>query len=80
MSNTTTNSSLGWDSEAKGIYRWNCLYGCFASADSEPWNINEALANSSWKQAMDSKFHALLKKKTWHLVPPQKGINIIDCK
>lgn len=29
---------------------------------------------------MDIEFDALIKNKTWHLVPPQKGINIIDCK
>jgi hypothetical protein len=23
---------------------------------------------------------ALMKNKTWHLVPPRKGINIVDCK
>jgi hypothetical protein len=28
---------------------------------------------------MDSEFHAL-RKKTWHLVPSQKGSNLIDCK
>jgi hypothetical protein len=29
---------------------------------------------------MDSEFEALQRNKTWHLVPPRKGINIIDCK
>ena len=29
---------------------------------------------------MDAEFDALLKNKTWHLVPPAKGRNIIDCK
>jgi hypothetical protein len=29
---------------------------------------------------MDNEFDALIKNKTWHLVPPQKGNNIIDCK
>jgi hypothetical protein len=46
-------------------------YGCLATATSEPRNINEALGNENWKEAMDSEFHALLKNKTWHLVPPQ---------
>lgn len=26
------------------------------------------------------EYLALMKNKTWHLVPPKKGINIIDCK
>jgi hypothetical protein len=45
-------------------------YGCFASS----------VANEHWKSAMDSEFHALLKNKTWHLVPPRQGSNIIDYK
>jgi len=39
-----------------------------------------ALSNSNWKKAMDAEFLALQENKTWHLVPPQKGKNIIDCK
>jgi len=34
----------------------------------------------NWKAAMDSEYLALMKNKTWHLVPLKKGINIIDCK
>lgn len=29
---------------------------------------------------MDNEFLALMKNKTWHLVPPARGRNIIDCK
>lgn len=29
---------------------------------------------------MDVEFDALHKNKTWHLVPPQKGKNVTDCK
>jgi hypothetical protein len=29
---------------------------------------------------MDSEYMALLKNNTWHLVPPDQGNNIIDCK
>lgn len=36
--------------------------------------------DTNWKAAMDSEYLALMKNKTWHLVPPKKGINIIDCK
>jgi hypothetical protein len=28
---------------------------------------------------MDHEFDALVKNKTWHLVPSQKGTNVIDC-
>lgn len=29
---------------------------------------------------MESKHRALLQNKTWHLVPPPKGKDIIGCK
>jgi hypothetical protein len=29
---------------------------------------------------MDVEYDALMKNKTWHLVPPRKGTNVIDCK
>lgn len=29
---------------------------------------------------MDAEFTVLINNKTWHLVPPQSGRNIIDCK
>jgi hypothetical protein len=29
---------------------------------------------------MQAEYSALMKNKTWHLVPPQRGTNIIDCK
>jgi hypothetical protein len=29
---------------------------------------------------MDAEYDALMKNKTWHLVPPQKGSNVIDRK
>ena len=29
---------------------------------------------------MDEEYVALMKNKTWHLVPPRHGTNIIDCR
>ena len=29
---------------------------------------------------MDEEYQALIKNQTWHLVPPQPGRNLIDCK
>src|SRR3954469_9873867 len=29
---------------------------------------------------MDEEYSALMRNKTWHLVPKQRGKNIIDCK
>jgi hypothetical protein len=55
-------------------------YGCLATAVNEPRSNTEALASDNWKKAMDNKISALMKNNTWHLVPPQYGRNIIDCK
>lgn len=52
----------------------------FLTSIGEPQNLSEALEDNNWKQAMDAEYDALMKNKTWHLVPPQKGCNIIDCK
>jgi hypothetical protein len=54
-------------------------YGFFTSS-GEPQNINESLGDKNWKNAMDLEYSALMKSKTWHLVPPRRGTNIIDCK
>jgi histone deacetylase 1/2 len=53
-------------------------YGFLAA--SEPHNLDEALTDKNWKDAMDSEYKALVQNKTWHLVPPSRGINAIDCK
>jgi hypothetical protein len=29
---------------------------------------------------MDEEYNALMENKTWHLVPPSKNKNLIDCK
>jgi len=50
------------------------------TATGEPHDLNEALSNKQWKQAMDNEYEAHQKNKTWHLVPPNHGKNIIDCK
>jgi hypothetical protein len=54
-------------------------YGLLAST-GEPNSLDESLADVDWRQAMQLEHDALMKNKTWHLVPPQKGMNIIGCK
>jgi hypothetical protein len=54
-------------------------YGCLA-VTGEPRNLEEALRDKNWKHAMDAEYDALMNNKTWHLVLPQKGRNVIDCK
>jgi histone deacetylase 1/2 len=51
-----------------------------ASVIGEPTSVDEALHDQRWVAVVDSEHQALLKNKTWHLVPPPKGKNIIDCK
>ena len=46
----------------------------------EPHSLHEAFESKQWKNAMDEEYSALIKNKTWYLVPPAKGRNIIDCK
>jgi histone deacetylase 1/2 len=50
------------------------------SSTGEPESIDETLQDGDWKRAMDEEYMALMKNKTWHLVPQQEGKNIIDCK
>jgi hypothetical protein len=42
--------------------------------------IDEAITDKNWKATMHLEFEALIKNKTWHLVPPMKGRNIVGCK
>ena len=46
----------------------------------EPTRLSDALGDPKWKRAMDEEYDALMNNKTWHLVPSQRGKNIIDCK
>ncbi|WVZ95953.1 hypothetical protein U9M48_041653 [Paspalum notatum var. saurae] len=57
-----------------GTIRW-CNSVCM-----EPTNLQDALNNDNWRFAMDKEFDALMKNRTWHLVPHQRGLNVIDCK
>jgi hypothetical protein len=54
-------------------------YGMLTTT-GEPSSLTEALSDANGKKAMDHKFDALVKNKTWHLVPLQKGTNVIDYK
>jgi hypothetical protein len=36
----------------------------------EPYNLQEALSNPQWKATMDDEYGALMRNKTWALVPP----------
>jgi histone deacetylase 1/2 len=47
---------------------------------SEPSTVVDALDDVNWRKAMDVEYEALMKNKTWHLVPPSRGQNINDCR
>jgi hypothetical protein len=50
------------------------------SAAGEPSSVAETLNDERWVSAMNNEHTTLLKNRTWHLVPPLKGKNIIGCK
>jgi len=42
-----------------------------------PHNPKAALFDSNWKAAMLDEFDALIKNKTWELVPRPQNVNVI---
>jgi histone deacetylase 1/2 len=50
------------------------------TATAELVSVQDALAHDHWKRAMDLEYGALMKNNMWHLVPPSRRQNIIDCK
>ena len=51
-----------------------------ATTAKEPTIVQETFEDPKWVAAMDVKYKALLQNKTWNLVSPHVGKNIIDCK
>jgi hypothetical protein len=47
---------------------------------TEPRDHREAMGCPHWRDAMEVEFSALQANKTWRLVPPPPGVNIIDSK
>ena len=47
---------------------------------TEPINITQALKSPVWRKAMEEEFQALIKNKTWDLVPSSPSQTIIGCK
>jgi hypothetical protein len=61
-------------------YTYGTIKYGFLAASGEPSNLEDALHDKNWKHAMDDEYEALIKNKTWHLVPLLKGSNFFDCK
>ena len=60
-----------------GTVRWCQLA---PTSSDEPSSIAEAQGDPKWVAAMNLEHQALLRNKTWHLVPPPKSKNIVGCK
>jgi hypothetical protein len=60
-----------------GTVRWGLM---LSSGVGEPTTLTEALKDPKWIEAMNHEYNALLRNKTWHLVSPPQGKNIIDSK
>jgi hypothetical protein len=50
------------------------------TSSNDPYNVHEDLSNPKWKAGMDDEYAALMRNKTWSLVPPQLAQNVIDYK
>lgn len=50
------------------------------STDFEPTSFKEVASHDEWKEAMQKKYDALIKKGTWKLVDPPFGTKPIGCK
>jgi hypothetical protein len=61
-----------------GTIRYGKHY--FLTQSGEPYSVEDALADTNWKNVMDLEYGALIKNKSWHLVPPMKGKNVVGCK
>jgi histone deacetylase 1/2 len=60
-----------------GTVRWAMAV---TSTPDEPTTLRDAFQDPNWVSAMNTEHQALLHNRTWHLVPPPKGKNIIGCK
>jgi histone deacetylase 1/2 len=54
-------------------------YG-LSTALPESSSLSDALASDHWREALQTEYDALMRNNTCHLVSPQHGQNIIDCK
>jgi len=60
-----------------GTVRW----GLTSTVEpDEPTTVKAALRDDRWVTAMDNEYDALMKNRTWHLVPTPKHKNVIGCK
>lgn len=46
----------------------------------EPNNVSEALLSKNWIEIMDDEYKALMRNRTWKLVPPSINQKVIENK
>jgi len=56
------------------------LHPCLFLTHFEPKTVKQALENADWLAAMQQEYDALLKNKTWDLVPLPSNRQAIGCK
>ncbi|KAG8499662.1 hypothetical protein CXB51_006097 [Gossypium anomalum] len=61
-----------------GIFKPRVLH--VETDEFEPRTVEEALAHTEWKQAVQAEFDALVDNSTWCLVPLPPGRKVIGCK
>jgi hypothetical protein len=63
-----------------GVFKPNPRYATVATVAEPPpvpSSIRAALQDADWRQAMRDKHDALLRNKTWRLVPRLPGVRVI---
>lgn len=63
--------------------RYMAITRLVISKNEDPRTLKEALSSpdqDSWKRAMDEEINSLMQNKTWELVSPPVGANIVTCK
>ena len=63
-----------------GVLKPRTYLSTICSFAPVPLTISEALPNPHWKAGMELEFQALLKTKTWDLIPPFLRQTIVQCK
>ena len=46
----------------------------------EPSSVDEVLSDPKWKAAMQLEYGALIRNKTWNLVPMDPNYKLVGCK
>ncbi|XP_019095558.1 PREDICTED: uncharacterized protein LOC109130449 [Camelina sativa] len=65
----------------KGIIKPNSKYViAISKLDVEPQTVLQALADDKWRASISDKFNAQLHYRTWSLVAPALGQNLMDTK